>query len=78
MAWSKKTKTKRNIAQLYFTLDKAMGILLALKERFAEFHEKEADELENAASMILLIQEFIVGFAERHYAFGKDDFEKYL
>ncbi len=55
-----------------------MGILLALKERFAEFHEKEANELENAASMILLIQEFIVGFAERHYAFGKDDFEKYL
>jgi len=78
MAWSKKTKTKRNIAQLYFTLDKAMSILLALSKRFAEFHEKEAKELENAASMILLIQEFVVGFAERHYLFGKDDFEKYL
>jgi len=78
MAWSKKTKTKRNIAQLYFTLDKAMGILLALKERFAEFHEEEAEELENCASLVLLVQEFIVIFAEKHYCFGKDDFEKYL
>jgi len=78
MGWSKKSKIKRNIAQLYFTLDKAMALLLSIRDRFAEFHEKEAAELENAANMLLLVQTFIEAFAQRHYNYGKEDFEKFI
>jgi len=78
MAWTKRTHIKRRIAQTYYSLDKSMKLFLSLKEVFSEFHPKEAEELENAAAMILLVQRFLVDFARRHYALEPESYESYL
>ena len=78
MPWTKRTHIKRKIAQAFFSLDKSMKLFLVLKRVFEEHHPQEAEELENAAAMLLLVQTFLVEFARKHYALEPESYESYL